>query len=94
MSKRTPRTAVRGVAGLFAIRNEAHAVLFYVGAVDIFGVLCNDSVAAGHLRVGVGIAGKLNIHRTVDVHIQRLRQKLDISDRIQTVYKMGYRFEI
>ena len=32
--------------------------------------------------------------RTVDVHVQRLRQKLGISDRLQTVYKMGYRFEI
>jgi len=32
--------------------------------------------------------------RTVDVHVQRLRQKLGISDRIQTVYKTGYRFEI
>ena len=32
--------------------------------------------------------------RTVDVHVQRLRQKLGISNRIQTVYKMGYRFEI
>lgn len=32
--------------------------------------------------------------RTVDVHIQRLRQKLGLSKRIQTVYKTGYRFEI
>ncbi len=32
--------------------------------------------------------------RTVDVHIQRLRQKLGIPDRIKTVYKTGYRFEI
>lgn len=32
--------------------------------------------------------------RTVDVHIQRIRQKLGVSDRIQTVYKTGYRFEI
>ncbi len=32
--------------------------------------------------------------RTVDVHIQRLRQKLGIAHRIQTVYKTGYRFEI
>ncbi len=31
---------------------------------------------------------------TVDVHIQRIRQKLGISDRIKTVYKTGYRFEI
>ncbi len=32
--------------------------------------------------------------RTVDVHIQRIRKKLEIFDRIQTVYKTGYRFEI
>ncbi|MBR6645590.1 MAG: response regulator transcription factor [Clostridia bacterium] len=32
--------------------------------------------------------------RTVDVHIQRIRQKLGIAERIQTVYKTGYRFEI
>jgi len=32
--------------------------------------------------------------RTVDVHIQRLRQKLGISDRIKTVYKTGYRLEV
>ena len=32
--------------------------------------------------------------RTVDVHIQRIRRKLGISDRIQTVYKTGYRLEI
>ncbi|MBQ1734231.1 MAG: response regulator transcription factor [Lachnospiraceae bacterium] len=32
--------------------------------------------------------------RTVDVHIQRIRQKLGISNRLKTVYKTGYRFEI
>ena len=30
--------------------------------------------------------------RTVDLHIQRLRQKLHWEDRIHTVYKVGYRF--
>lgn len=30
--------------------------------------------------------------RTVDIHIQRLRRKLD-TERIKTVYKVGYRFE-
>lgn len=30
--------------------------------------------------------------RTVDIHIQRLRNKLD-TDRIKTVYKVGYRLE-
>lgn len=30
--------------------------------------------------------------RTVDLHIQRLRKKLEIKDRIQSVFKVGYRF--
>lgn len=30
--------------------------------------------------------------RTVDLHIQRLRKKLGIKDRIQSVFKIGYRF--
>lgn len=30
--------------------------------------------------------------RTVDLHIQRLRKKLDIKDKIQSVFKIGYRF--
>ncbi|RKD27114.1 DNA-binding response regulator [Ammoniphilus oxalaticus] len=32
--------------------------------------------------------------RTVDVHIQKLRKKLDMESRIKTVYKIGYRLEI
>ena len=31
--------------------------------------------------------------RTVDVHIQKLRKKLNWEDRIKTVYKLGYRLE-
>ncbi len=32
--------------------------------------------------------------RTVDIHVQRLRKKLDWENVIQTVYKYGYRLEI
>lgn len=32
--------------------------------------------------------------RTVDVHIQQLRMKLGLHNRIKTVYKIGYRFEM
>lgn len=32
--------------------------------------------------------------RTVDMHIQRLRKKLDWEDAIKTVYKYGYRLEV
>ena len=31
--------------------------------------------------------------RTVDIHIQKLRKKLDLADKIKTVYKYGYRLE-
>ena len=31
--------------------------------------------------------------RTVDVHVQKLRKKLGLEDRIKTVYKVGYRLE-
>ena len=32
--------------------------------------------------------------RTVDLHVQRLRKKLGWQDRIQSVYKIGYRLEV
>ena len=31
--------------------------------------------------------------RTVDVHVQKLRQKLGLGNRLKTVYKLGYRLE-
>lgn len=31
--------------------------------------------------------------RTVDLHVQRLKKKLNISDEIETIYKIGYRFK-
>ncbi len=32
--------------------------------------------------------------RTVDIHIQQLRKKLGLKDRIRSMYKIGYRFEL
>ena len=32
--------------------------------------------------------------RTLDLHIQRLRKKLNWKDRIKTVYKIGYILEV
>lgn len=31
--------------------------------------------------------------RTIDVHIQHLRKKLGLEDRIKTIYRLGYRLE-
>ena len=32
--------------------------------------------------------------RTVDIHIQQLRKKLGLKNRIKSMYKIGYRFEL
>ncbi|MGN0551401.1 MAG: response regulator transcription factor [Acutalibacteraceae bacterium] len=32
--------------------------------------------------------------RTVDLHVQRLRKKLDLQNRIEAVYKVGYRLNV
>ena len=31
--------------------------------------------------------------RTVDIHVQRIREKLDLKDNIKTIFKIGYRIE-
>ncbi len=55
----------------------------------------NRNIALSRQRLlseawGSGFVGE---SRTVDVHIQKLRKKLHLEDRIHTVYKTGYRFE-
>lgn len=32
--------------------------------------------------------------RTIDLHIQRLKKKLDLGDVIETIYKVGYKFKM
>ena len=32
--------------------------------------------------------------RTIDLHIQRLKKKLDLGDAIETIYKVGYKFKV
>ncbi|CAG7637981.1 Transcriptional regulatory protein SrrA [Paenibacillus solanacearum] len=44
-----------------------------------------------HLVWGYDYIGET---RTVDVHIQKLRKKLNWENRIKTVYKLGYRLEV
>ncbi|MDO5521431.1 MAG: response regulator transcription factor [bacterium] len=35
----------------------------------------------------------MGMTRTVDIHVQRIREKLDLKDHIKTVFKIGYRLE-
>ena len=37
--------------------------------------------------------GELLDSRTLDLHIQRLRKKLNWGDKIETVYRVGYRLK-
>ena len=37
--------------------------------------------------------GELMDSRTLDLHIQRLRKKLNWGDKIETVYRVGYRLK-
>ncbi len=32
--------------------------------------------------------------RTIDLHIQRLKKKLNLGDAIETIYKVGYKFKV
>ena len=36
----------------------------------------------------------LGVSRTVDLHVQRLRKKVGWEDKLQAVYKVGYRLEV
>ncbi|MBE6024090.1 MAG: response regulator transcription factor [Cellulosilyticum sp.] len=35
----------------------------------------------------------IGMTRTVDIHVQRIREKLELKDAIKTVFKIGYRLE-
>jgi len=47
----------------------------------------------GNLRIDYDRAYKKNYSRTLDLHIQRLRKKLGWADKIETVYRVGYRLK-
>ncbi len=64
---------------------------------DLFEVFINNRNLALSREKLINLVWQFDYEgdtRTVDIHVQRLRQKLDISDRLQTVYKVGYRLEI
>ncbi|MGG1340276.1 response regulator transcription factor [Bacillus toyonensis] len=64
-----------------------------------FELLClliqNKGIALSRERILEKIWGYdyLGETRTVDMHIQRVRKKLDLDEKIRTVHKVGYRWE-
>ncbi|MDO4270432.1 MAG: response regulator transcription factor [Eubacteriales bacterium] len=55
----------------------------------------NKNVALYRDRIYEKVWGEeyLGDSRTVDLHIQRMRKKLGLEDRLKAVYKIGYRLE-
>lgn len=101
--RRTRKNASCFEAGDIKIDFDSHQV-FHNGRLvectpkeyDLLEVLVNNrNIALSRERLlelvwGYDFEGDT---RTVDVHIQKLRKKLDWDDRIKTVYKLGYRLE-
>lgn len=86
------------------IRLREHKVLKSSGEVDLTileyklleTLILNKNIALSREKLlelvwGYDFEGDT---RTVDVHIMKLRKKLDFENVIKTVYKMGYRLEV
>lgn len=57
--------------------------------------ICNKNMALSREQIldkvwGFNYIGET---RTVDTHVQRLREKLNLRENIKTIFKVGYRFE-
>lgn len=79
-----------------AVRREGREILLKPMEFDLLVMLAkNKNIALSRERLLHGVWGVdfVGETRTVDVHIGQLRKKLDLSDHIRTVSKMGYRLE-
>lgn len=56
----------------------------------------NKNIALFRNQISLKIWGDeyMGDSRTVDLHVQRMRKKLGLEDRIVAVYKIGYRLEV
>lgn len=64
---------------------------------DLLLLFCqNRNIALYRDRIYERVWGEeyLGDSRTVDLHIQRMRKKLGLEDRLVAVYKIGYRLEV
>ena len=58
--------------------------------------LQNPNIALFRDRIYERVWGEayMGDSRTVDLHVQRMRKKLGLEDKIVPVYKIGYRLEV
>jgi DNA-binding response OmpR family regulator len=101
--RRTKKTEAAYSSGDLVVQFDAKQVFLRGEPVDLtlqeFNLLQilieNRNIALSRQRLlteawGINFMGET---RTVDVHVQKLRKKLELEDRINTVFKVGYRFE-
>ncbi len=101
--RRTQKSETMYVSGDLVVRFDSRQALLRGEPIDLtlqeFNLLQilieNKNIALSRQRLlkeawGINFMGE---SRTVDVHVQKLRKKLDLEDKINTVFKVGYRFE-
>lgn len=101
--RRTQKSEAVYSAGDMVVRFDSRQVLLRGEPVDLtpqeFNLLQilieNRNIALSRQRLlteawGINFMGE---SRTVDAHVQKLRKKLELEDKINTVFKVGYRFE-
>lgn len=81
------RTVMQGGKQIMLTWKEFELLLFFVR---------NKNIALYRETIYENIWGSdyMGDSRTVDLHVQRLRKKLNWGDKIQSVYKVGYRLEV
>ena len=84
-------------AAVCIIMLSINHTMMYTGR--IINYLCifmqNKNIALSRDRIFERVWNEeyLGDSRTVDLHIQRMRKKLGLEDRLTAVYKVGYRLE-
>ena len=81
------RTVMQGGKQIMLTWKECELLLFFVR---------NKNIALYRETIYENIwdSDYMGDSRTVDLHVQRLRKKLNWGDKIQSVYKVGYRLEV
>ena len=81
------RTVTRGSEQITLTMKEFELLLLFVR---------NQNIALYRETIYENVWGSnyMGDSRTVDLHVQRLRRKMNWEDKIKAVYKVGYRLEV
>ena len=79
-------------------KNNGYNIVMDVnsGSIHVVDDVAYDLIALYRDRIYEKVWGEefLGDSRTVDLHIQRMRKKLGLENRLVAVYKVGYRLEV